>query len=103
MAAKPHILFDKTELVLVIITNNGAMTRNVTYDQIMSITIDSIKVKKLFKEAITDQIAIKLKVDPENPITYSRLAEKDHFDSYKTELATFAKRNKLSFVDNTVK
>lgn len=101
MAKKqPNILFDKTELVLRILGDHPR-SMNVTYDKIMSIVIEPCEEKKLFKKVPSEEIIIKLRMDPENPIRFVKSIENDFFDGYKTSLAKFAKDNKLSFVDST--
>lgn len=102
-AKKEHILFDKTELVLVILDSKGGRLMNVNADDIQAIQISPCKEKKGLlknKEIDSEQILFKLKRDPENPITYLKSAEETFWDGYKTGLASFAKKNKLSFTDS---
>lgn len=105
-AKKEHILFDKTELVLVLLDKQGGRLKNVKADDIQTIQISACKEKKGLlknKEVDSEEIQIKLKRDPEMPITFLMSAEVDFWDGYKAGLATFAKQNKLSFTDSTGK
>jgi len=97
--ASSHILCDKTEIVLTYDTKEGYRTMSVPYDKIISITVGQTEVRKLFRKVTTDKIEFKLR-NREEPIIYTRIDEKEHFDKYIEDISKFAKDNKITLHNN---
>ena len=98
--AREHILIDKTELVLIVPSKNSVSVVNLTYDQIVSITIEKYTERSLFRSFESERILIKSR-KTEAPYVYNMSKEKQHFGSYKAGLIEFAKRNHVSLAVNT--
>lgn len=101
--AKSKILVDKTEIVLNVIgisTQKNVTTINLIFNEIQSITFEPFQERKLFKSVPSERIIIKTSKNPE-PLVYTKLKNKEHFETYKTDLEKFAIKNKVSFVDET--
>lgn len=98
--AKPHLMFDKTEITMIIVTNKSARAMNITYDKIQSINIGKAKTKK-FGIIPTEDDAITFRIAGfVDEIPFFRSKEKAFFDGYVTEAEAFAKRNRLTFYNN---
>ena len=95
--AKSRITFDKTEIVAVVVTSKSAMALHLTFDRIVSISFAKGKTKKFgFIPVESDAIYIRIS-GREDPITYYRAVEKEHFDTYLKGLEEFARRNRITF------
>ena len=98
--AREHILVDKTELVLIVPSKNSVSVVNLTYDQIVSITIEKYTERSLFRSFESERILIKSR-KADAPYVYNMNKEKQHFNTYKASLIEFAKRNHVSLSVNT--
>jgi hypothetical protein len=99
--AKSRIVCDKTELVVTATINNQMQNLNIPAEKIRRIQFDKCQEKiSLFKKGDSEKITIETTSIAE-PITFYKMKEKEHFESYKEQLEKFAKENRISFVDNT--
>ena len=99
---KADILFDKTEFVLRM-ADKQAMTMNIRADQITTVTIQPMKVKKFFKSVDSEVILVKMKggAGPgggEMPITKDSLEskEKGSYEKAKAAMLKFVKDNNIT-------
>lgn len=99
---KADILFDKTEFVLRM-ADKQAMTMNVRADQITTVTIQPMLVKKLFKKVESEVILVKTKggMGPgggELSITKESLEakEKGSYEKAKKAMLKFVKDNNIT-------
>lgn len=97
--AKKHILFDKTELVLMFFAGKNFKSLNVGYADIRRIQYDSIMERKFLFRTASEKITIITSKQPE-PIVYTMLKEKAFWDEYKEKLAKFAGDNMITFINN---
>ena len=102
MAKVEHIIADDTELILMVRGKNKYETMHLTYDQIKRIRICKCNEFSLLKmrSVPSEKIEI-LASNAEQPIVFTKMKEQPFFDAYKQKLAEFAKRNRVSFVDET--
>jgi hypothetical protein len=103
--AKEHLLFDKTEIVaMVMVKNERAQKRaqmvNLKYDKIVSISIKPHEEKTLFGKKPSELIEIVVSGRSE-PIVYTKLKEIKFWEGYKQGLEIFARENRISFTDET--
>ena len=98
MAKKERILFDKTEIVAVVVNGKSVQVLNLTYDKIVSIQFDKAVARGLFGSKPSEKITITVR-GREAPVVYLKHKEGDFFEGYKAGLAKFAKDNKISFHD----
>ena len=98
--ARPHILFDKTELVLMLKSKSSVTTVNLQQSNISRIQFDSIKEFSFFRRVPSESIRIFTSTSNE-PYRYTRKTEKIFWEEYKKKLTKFAKDNMISFFDNT--
>ena len=97
--AHRHIFFDKTEIVLAIVGSNNVTNVNVRYNQITSIRIERVPVRKmLFLKGADDVIIIKQN-GADEPYKFFRRKEKQYFDEYVRDMTEFATKNKLTFTN----
>jgi len=97
--AYEHIMFDKTEIVLIVMGKKKPQVLNVTYDKIMRIQFDRFMVRKLFKKVPSEKIIIMIR-GRDSAVEFTKLKEKKFFGIYKEGLRKFAKDNRLTFIDN---
>jgi len=106
MAVKANILFDKTELILQI-SAKQAMSMPIRAENIISITFQPTKEKKLFgfKEVDSEVILIKPKKMPMPMAITKGMIEANKkapsWDSIKESMEKFAKDNKISSTHET--
>lgn len=94
-----HVLFDKTEIVLMYPKKKKFVTVNLTYDQISRIQFDKFKEFKFFRKVPSEKITIvNSKVKP--PIVYTKQKEKKFFEEYKEGFKKFVKDNNITFINN---
>ncbi len=103
--AKRKIMFDKTEIVAasVIRDDMGKETPKIfhlTYDQFLKISFIPCEEKKLFKTVPSEKIVLQLKQFSQ-PLEYTMLKNKDFFQEYKDGFRSFAKENRIDFIDET--
>ena len=96
---KANILFDKTEIIIQIAAKN-AMSINMRAEDIMSITFQPTKERKLFKVLDSEVILIKPKKRPV-PIAITKgmiecNKKASSWESIMTNMEKFAKDNKIS-------
>lgn len=104
MADKANILFDKTEIIVQIAAKQ-AMSMNLRAEEIMSITFQPTKEKKLFKTLDSEVILIKPKKMP-MPIAITKgmvegNKKASSWESIKASMEKFAKDNKISSTHET--
>jgi hypothetical protein len=97
--AKEHMLFDKTEIKLVVMRGNSASLLDLKFDQINSITFRPCEESTLFGKKPSEEILIKTK-KAADPFVYSKLKEKNFWEGYKDNLRKFAKENRITLVDD---
>lgn len=104
--SKERLLFDKTEIVAMVMVENEraekrAQMLNLKYNKIVSITIKPHEEKTLFGKKPSELIEIVVSGRNE-PIVYTKLKEKKYWEGYKEGLRKFARENRLSFTDETI-
>jgi hypothetical protein len=97
--AYEHIMFDKTEIVLIVMGKKKPQVLNVTYDKIMRIQFDRFMERKFFKKVPSEKIIIMIR-GRDSAVEFTKLKEKKYFEKYKEGLRKFAKDNRLTFMDN---
>ncbi len=97
--ARKHMLFDKTEIVVMFMAGNKFQTANLQYSDIQRIQFDPLQERKLFSKVQSEKITLVTGKRPE-PIVYTMLKEKAHWGEYKEKLQKFAERNTITFVNN---
>jgi len=97
--AKPHILIDKTELVLMVVIKNKFKIVNLQKGDISRIQFDEIKEFKFFRRIPSESIRIFSRKSIE-PYKYTKKREKAFWEGYKEKLTHFAKNNMVTFADN---
>ena len=100
MAKKRKITVDKTEIVFIDTSGKRAQIRNLTYEKIMRIQFAKFDERKLLKKLPSEKIEI-FGSGRHEPYVFTRLKNEDFFDEYKEKLAEFAKRNRVTFTDDT--
>ncbi len=99
--ARPHILFDGTELVLLQMIKNKVAIVNLQHSNISRIQFDTIKEFSFFRRVPSESIRIFTNIS-HVPYRYTRKTEKTFWEEYKKKLTQFAKdNNTISFSDNT--
>ena len=91
--------FEPTEMILNYNSGKGRKDLNLSYDQIISISIDKCTVRKFFKNIETERVG----VTPRQfgvPIYYYSYKEGDFFEGYKANLRKFAKDNRITIYDS---
>jgi len=96
--AKNHLIVDKTEIIATVLMGNQWRNVPVTADKIKRIQFDKCQ-EKVWKFLKKD--SEKITIEAAMPITIFKLKEAQFFDTYKQQLTEFAKRNNLTFFDNT--
>jgi|GEM_PF-791070 len=99
--AKPHLLVDKTEIIVSILMGNNWRNIPITADKVKRIAITPFKVKKMFGKKDSEAILIEVSSAP-FPVMLVREKEKEHFDSYVEQLEKWAKNNHITWT-NVVK
>ena len=97
--AKPHIMVDKTELVLIVETGKKFSVVNLQSDQVSRIQFDPVTELRFFRRAPSESIRIFSRKSVE-PYTFKMRKHRQHWGDYKRKLAEFAKRNTVTFTDN---
>lgn len=91
--------FEPTEMVLNYDSGKGRKDLMLSYDQIISISIDKCTVRKFFKTIETERVG----VTPRQfgvSINYYAYKEGPYFQGYKDGLRKFAKENRISIYDS---
>jgi hypothetical protein len=96
--AKNHLIVDKTEVIVTVLMGNQWRNVPIPADKIKRIQFDKCQ-EKVWKVLKKD--SEKITIEAAMPVTIFKLKEAQFFDSYKQQLAEFAKRNNLTFFDNT--
>ncbi len=99
--ANKLVLFDKSEVVLIVPTSKNYKTYNLASSDILRIQFDKITERKF---GIISQESEKISVvTSKNPdgIVYTKGKNKKFYDEYKADFAEFAKQNNITLLDNT--
>ena len=97
--ARQQILFDKTEIVAIVLTGNRPLVLNLEYRDISRIQFDRCEERRLLRKVPSEKITI-MTSKHEQPVTYTKLKHTGFWDMYKEKLASFAERNHVTFVNN---
>ncbi len=96
-----HISCDQTEIMMMVLRGSKWAHLNVTYDKIRRIQFDTCKAMRwLVVPSPSEKITIECSASSE-PLVFLKSKEKQYWDQYKVELSAFAKRNRITFADNT--
>jgi len=98
LMARDKIVFDKTEVVLTDTYGKRVVTHNLTFEKIVNIRFDNVKVRNVLWMVPTRRIAITVR-GRENPIVIYEFKDKEYFERYMDGLRKFAKDNRISFYD----
>ena len=98
--ARRHILFDKTELVVIFPEGKSYKVLNLQYSDIQRIQIDPLEERKFLSKVPSEKISI-VTGKRREPIVYTKLKEKQYWEEYKEKLAAFAQAHSITFRDNT--
>lgn len=101
MADKRRIYFDKSEMILTVVGKKKTITVHLTSDQITRIQYDKCTERKF---GIIPQDSEKIAITTPKqgqPIEFYKSKNKELFDTYKEELAEYAKTYRVTFADNT--
>ena len=96
--ANPRILFDKTEVVLIIIGKKKAQQMNLTYNNFISVSFEPCKEVKFIFPVKSQRIVLRTNKSG-TPIIYTRGKEKAFFDSYLEGWRKFCKDNRITLYD----
>ena len=97
--SRKHMLFDKTEIVLMFMVGNKFQTANLQYSDIQRIQFDAFQERKFLSKSPSEKISI-VTGKRQEPIVYTMGKEKKYWDEYKEKLKAFAERNTITFVNN---
>ena len=104
--AKRKIEFDTTEVVLATVFKDelGKETPkilNLPYDQFLKISfVPCEETKMFFKTVPSEKIVLQLKKYAQ-PIEYTKMKNKEFYDSYKEGFRKFATDNRIDLIDET--
>ena len=99
--AQKRVMFDKSEVVLLVPGKKRMANYNLTSGTITRIQFDKCTERKFgFIPVQSEKITI---VTPKAgaPIVYTKGENKEFFDEYKAEFARYAKEYRVTFIDNT--
>lgn len=99
--ANKLIIFDKSEVLLIVPTRNNYVTHNLVSSNILRIQFDKITERRfgiIPKES--EKISIVTAKDPEG-FVYTKGKNKKFFDEYKAEFTEYAKTYNIRLIDNT--
>ncbi len=99
--ANKLIIFDKSEIVLIVPTKDNYITYNLASSDILRIQFDKITERKfgLIPEE-SEKLAIVTKKNPDG-FVYTKGKNKKFYQEYKAEFLEYAKANNITVLDNT--
>ena len=98
--ARPRIMCDKTELVLIDVTSRSASVHNLQFDEVTRIQFGTRRELSWFRLVETDSIEIHSRKRIE-PFIFSRRRNRQLFDQYRTDLRRFAERNSVTLAEGS--
>ena len=99
--ANKLVIFDKSEIVLFVPTNNNYITYNLVSSDILRIQFDKITERKFgIIPQESEKISIVTSKNPDG-IVYTKGKNKKFYDEYKAEFTEYAKQNNITLLDNT--
>lgn len=99
--ANKLVIFDKSEVILIVPTSKDYITHNLVSSNILRIQFDKITERKFgIIPQESEKIAIVTAKDPDG-IVYTKGKNKKFFDEYKAEFTEYAKTYNIKLIDNT--
>ena len=98
---KERIVIDETEIVAGVTLGNSATRMSWKADELQEITVMQMEVKKLFKKEMQEMITIRKKSEPMGTPIIKTKADDKYWESYKTQLEKFCKKNRVNYMDMT--
>ncbi len=98
---KERIFIDETEIVAGVTFGNQATRMSWKADELQEITVGQMEVKKLFKKEMQEMITIRKKSEPMGTPIVKVKSDEKYWESYKSQLEKFCKKNRVNFIDMT--
>jgi len=100
--AQRRVLFDKSEIVLLVPGKKKVANYNLTNSTITRIQFDKCTERKFGIIPVKSEKITIVTPKAGAPIVYTKGENKAFFDEYKAEFARYAKEYRVTFTDNTV-
>lgn len=98
---KERIFIDETEIVAGVTMGTQATRMSWKADELQEITVMKMEVKKLFKKEMQEMITIRKKSEPMGTPIIKVKADDKYWESYKSQLQKFCKKNRVNYIDMT--
>lgn len=95
---RESVFFDQTEVTMIAYIGNRAQALNLTYDRIVSVTLELLTVRRLFGTAAVERIGVRVKGYAE-PFWLRSDREGAYFEGFKEGFRTFCRRNSITLYD----
>ena len=96
-----RVMFDKSEVVLLVPGKKRVANYNLTNSTITRIQFDKCTERKFGIFPVQSEKITIITPKAGVPIVYTKSENKEFFDEYKAELAKYAKEYRVTFIDNT--
>ena len=96
-----RMYIDKMEIVFLVPAKNKTVRHNLSASDIARVQFDKSVTKTLGFIKSEDETITVVSGKVGAPMIYKKSKNKKHFDEYKRGLEEFARRNNVTFIDNT--